>query len=131
MQLWPRRLPTSDVEGFNPRRTDGGARMRLDPGDSTLTAAPDRVVGVLPYGLRVATSQPVGVNSESLPIAFKVWVFGALVSQLGDAAMYFALGWAASAHGGAAAGLVLSGIAFVEGFGRTSPRNGEPQFKSK
>jgi len=58
----------------------------------------------------VATSQPVGVHRESLPIAFKVWVFGALTSQLGDAAMYFALGWAASAHGGTAAGLVLSGI---------------------
>jgi MFS family permease len=43
-------------------------------------------------------------------MAFKVWVCGALVSQFGDAAMYFALGWAASAHGGTAAGLVLSGI---------------------
>jgi MFS family permease len=40
----------------------------------------------------------------------RVWVCGALISQLGDAAMYFALGWAASAHGGTAAGLVLSGI---------------------
>jgi MFS family permease len=32
------------------------------------------------------------------------------VSQLGDAALYFALGWAASAHGGPAAGLVLSAV---------------------
>ena len=33
-----------------------------------------------------------------------------MVSQVGDAALYFALGWAASAHGGQAAGLVLSSI---------------------
>jgi MFS family permease len=45
-----------------------------------------------------------------LPTAFRVWVTGALVSQLGDAAMYFALGWAATVHGGAAAGLVLSAV---------------------
>jgi MFS family permease len=40
-----------------------------------------------------------------------VWLGGALASQLGDAVFYFALGWAASAHGGSAAGLVLSCIA--------------------
>jgi MFS family permease len=45
-----------------------------------------------------------------LPTAFRLWVSGALVSQLGDAAMYFALGWAATAHGGGAAGLVLSAV---------------------
>lgn len=45
------------------------------------------------------------------PVAFRVWVVGALASQLGDAVMYFALGWAATAHGGAAAGLVLSAVA--------------------
>jgi MFS family permease len=39
-----------------------------------------------------------------------VWLAGAVVSQVGDAALYFALGWAASAHGGPAAGLVLSSI---------------------
>ncbi len=72
--------------------------------------ASEWLVGVLPYGLLVARSRPVGVHRESLPVAFKVWAFGALTSQLGDAAMYFALGWAASAHGGTAAGLVLSGI---------------------
>jgi hypothetical protein len=33
-----------------------------------------------------------------------------MVSQVGDAALCFALGWAASAHGGQAAGLVLSSI---------------------
>jgi MFS family permease len=45
-----------------------------------------------------------------LPTAFRFWVTGALVSQLGDAAMYFALGWAATAHGGGAAGLVLAAV---------------------
>jgi MFS family permease len=39
-----------------------------------------------------------------------VWLGGALVSQVGDAALYFALGWAASARGGLATGLVLSSI---------------------
>jgi MFS family permease len=46
-----------------------------------------------------------------LPRAFKVWAAGALASQLGDGAMYFALGWAATTHGAAAAGLVLSAVA--------------------
>jgi hypothetical protein len=37
-----------------------------------------------------------------------VWLGGALVSQAGDAALYFALGWAASGYGARAAALVLS-----------------------
>jgi MFS family permease len=41
---------------------------------------------------------------------FKVWLAAALVSQLGDAALYFALGWAATGFGGARAGLVLSAV---------------------
>lgn len=45
-----------------------------------------------------------------LPRAYLVWLSGAVVSQVGDAALYFALGWAASAHGGPAAGLVLSAV---------------------
>lgn len=45
-----------------------------------------------------------------LPRSFLVWLGGAVVSQLGDAALYFALGWAASARGGSAAGLVLSAV---------------------
>lgn len=51
-----------------------------------------------------------GATRQPLPRKFYAWVSGALASQLGDAALYFALGWAASAHGGAAAGLVLSAI---------------------
>lgn len=45
-----------------------------------------------------------------VPRSYLVWLGGAVVSQAGDAALYFALGWAASAHGGPAAGLVLSSI---------------------
>lgn len=45
-----------------------------------------------------------------LPRSYLVWLGGAIVSQVGDAALYFALGWAASAHGGPAAALVLTGI---------------------
>jgi MFS family permease len=55
--------------------------------------------------------QDVGRVAGALPSAYRVWLAGSLVSQLGDAALYFALGWAASAIGGSAAGLVLSAIA--------------------
>lgn len=51
-----------------------------------------------------------GVTRPPLPRSFYAWVSGTLASQLGDAALFFALGWTASAHGGAAAGLVLSAI---------------------
>lgn len=50
-------------------------------------------------------------SERRLPATYGVWLAGSLVSQLGDAALYFAMGWAASAIGGSAAGLVLSAIA--------------------
>ncbi len=46
-----------------------------------------------------------------LPRTYLVWLAGSRVSLLGDAALYFALGWAAAAHGGEAAALVLTAIA--------------------
>lgn len=49
-------------------------------------------------------------ETTSPPRRFYVWLAGVLASTLGDAVMYFALGWAATAHGGAVAGLVLSAI---------------------
>ncbi len=45
-----------------------------------------------------------------LPGAYKVWLAGALASLLGDAVLYFGLGWAAATHGGVVAGLVLTAI---------------------
>lgn len=50
------------------------------------------------------------VPGARLPRSYLVWLGGAVVSQAGDAALYFALGWAASAYGGPAAGLVVSSI---------------------
>lgn len=50
------------------------------------------------------------VRVARLPRSYLVWLGGAMASQAGDAALYFALAWAASAHGGPAAGLVLSSI---------------------
>jgi MFS family permease len=50
-------------------------------------------------------------TADALPATYGVWLAGSLVSQLGDAALYFGLAWAASAVGGSAAGLVLSAIA--------------------
>lgn len=45
-----------------------------------------------------------------LPATYGIWLTGSLISQLSDSALYFGLGWAASASGGSAAGLVLSAI---------------------
>lgn len=47
---------------------------------------------------------------ERLPGVFRLWLAGALVSMLGTSVMWFALGWSASAHGGLAAGLVLTAV---------------------
>lgn len=58
----------------------------------------------------IVTTASAADTRIPLPRRFHLWVGGALASQLGDAAFYFALGWAATAHGGAAAGLVLSTI---------------------
>ncbi|MFG2904109.1 MFS transporter [Kitasatospora sp. NPDC048286] len=46
----------------------------------------------------------------ALPRPYLFWLAGVQAGLLGDAALYFALGWAASAHGGGAAGLVLTAI---------------------
>jgi Major Facilitator Superfamily len=59
-----------------------------------------------------ATAQ--SAPAARLPRSYLVWLSGAVVSQVGSTALYFALGWAASAHGGPAAGLVLSAINFPQ-----------------
>ncbi|MEV7526436.1 MFS transporter [Streptomyces sp. NPDC091371] len=41
---------------------------------------------------------------------YLVWLVGTRASLLGDAVLYFALGWAASAHGGGMGALVLTAI---------------------
>lgn len=53
--------------------------------------------------------RPVSVRS-TLPRAYLVWLVGTRASLLGDAVLYFALGWAASAHGGGVGALVLTAI---------------------
>ncbi|MGW3495711.1 MFS transporter [Streptomyces sp. NPDC001020] len=45
-----------------------------------------------------------------LPRSYLFWLAGTRASLVGDAALYFALGWAASAHGGQMAALVLTAI---------------------
>jgi MFS family permease len=47
---------------------------------------------------------------QAIPRAYFVWLAGSRASVLGDAAMYFALGWAASSHGGMMGALVLTAI---------------------
>ncbi|WP_051399623.1 MFS transporter [Haloechinothrix halophila] len=58
----------------------------------------------------IVVSAPKPAQRNRLPSSYLVWLGGALTSQLGSAAMFFALTWAATAHGGTAAGLVLSSI---------------------
>ncbi|MET8622245.1 MFS transporter [Kitasatospora sp. NPDC004669] len=50
------------------------------------------------------------ITRAPLPGPYLLWLAGTQAGLLGDAALYFALGWAASAHGGGAAGLVLTAI---------------------
>jgi len=57
----------------------------------------------------LGTDRPVSVRS-ALPRAYLVWLVGTRASLLGDAVLYFALGWAASAHGGGMGALVLTAI---------------------
>jgi MFS family permease len=47
---------------------------------------------------------------SALPAPYLIWLSGAMGSQLGNVLMYFALGWAATAHGGIGAGLVLTAV---------------------
>ncbi|MFD7788225.1 MFS transporter [Streptomyces nojiriensis] len=46
----------------------------------------------------------------ALPRVYLVWLIGTRASLLGDAVLYFALGWAASAHGGGMGALVLTAV---------------------
>lgn len=67
----------------------------LTPYDSTLT-------------MSLVTTRTVAPTRAPLPRSYLSWVGAATVSNVGVAALYFALGWAASAHGGSAAGLVIT-----------------------
>ncbi|MET7507654.1 hypothetical protein [Streptomyces albidoflavus] len=49
-------------------------------------------------------------GKEPLPRPYLLWLAGILASLAGNAVFFFALGWAAGAHGGAVAGLVLSAV---------------------
>ncbi|MFJ3724239.1 MFS transporter [Streptomyces sp. NPDC090045] len=51
-----------------------------------------------------------GSARPALPRTYLVWLAGTRASLLGDAVLYFALGWAASAHGGGTGALVLTAI---------------------
>ncbi|MCX4754143.1 MFS transporter [Kitasatospora purpeofusca] len=55
-------------------------------------------------------SAPASPGRPALPAPYLRWLAGAQLGALGDAALAFALGWAAAAHGGTAAGLVLTVI---------------------
>ncbi|MGV9266485.1 MFS transporter [Kitasatospora sp. NPDC003701] len=52
----------------------------------------------------------VAAAPAALPGPYLFWLAGTQAGLLGDAALHLALGWAAAAHGGGAAGLVLTAI---------------------
>lgn len=55
------------------------------------------------------TARPVSVR-PAVPRTYLFWLVGTRASLFGDAVLYFALGWAASAHGGGTGALVLTAI---------------------
>lgn len=57
-----------------------------------------------------AGAQPVLTSRARMPGLFFVWLGGSLLSQAGDAVLYFAVGWTAAAYGGSWAGVALSAI---------------------
>src|SRR3954462_11763104 len=57
------------------------------------------------------TARQASVALVPLPTTYKVWLLGNLLSRLGDATLFFALGWVATESGGVAAGLVLTSVA--------------------
>lgn len=62
---------------------------------------------------REDTSRPSADGTRDkgrLPRSYTLWLTGILVSLAGNSVFYFALGWAASEHGGTVAGLTLSAI---------------------
>ncbi|GHF28640.1 hypothetical protein GCM10018790_02590 [Kitasatospora xanthocidica] len=72
------------------------------------TATSDAATSDAATGARSDTA--AGAARAPLPRPYLLWLAGTQAGLLGDAALYFALGWAASAHGGGAAGLVLTAI---------------------
>ncbi|TCO46861.1 MFS transporter [Kribbella antiqua] len=50
---------------------------------------------------------PAESDTQSIPVRYWIWLFGAAVSLLGDLTMTFAIGWSATRHGGSVAGLIL------------------------
>ncbi|MER7584463.1 MFS transporter [Kitasatospora sp. NPDC097691] len=74
-----------------------------------MTDATVPTVPTVPTASVLPTAPTAAVRSP-LPGPYLLWLAGAQAGLLGDAALYFALGWAASAHGGGATGLVLTAI---------------------
>ncbi|MBV6699831.1 MFS transporter [Kitasatospora aureofaciens] len=56
------------------------------------------------------TDTDTAAPPDRLPRSYLVWLAGSRASLLGDAALHFALGWAAGVHGGRVAALVLTAI---------------------
>lgn len=60
----------------------------------------------------VVSASASPASRRGVPAVYGVWLSAALVSQVGSAALRFALAWAASGIGGLAAGLVVSATVF-------------------
>ncbi|MER6396887.1 MFS transporter [Kitasatospora sp. NPDC001603] len=84
--------------------TDTGTTPADPPATDTGTTPAD------PPATDTGTTPADPPARAALPGPYLLWLAGTQAGLLGDAALYLALGWAASAHGGSAAGLVLTAI---------------------
>lgn len=87
----------------------------VSPDQEFLISAPDQNTSTSPASNPPTVpprpiAQEVGSGDSRLPRSYVVWLAGVLASLAGNAVFYFALGWAASEHGGGVTGLVLSAI---------------------
>lgn len=58
----------------------------------------------------IVAPEATPTQRRPLPRSYLAWLGGSLTSQIGSAAMLFALTWAATEHGGRIAGLVLAAV---------------------
>nr|WP_107475637.1 MFS transporter [Streptomyces sp. Sge12] len=115
----PGRLDRNNAKRRPPKRPGRPAELRLRhrrqstaprTGPAQADACPRPARG--PWRQRPwHPSTPPGPSQRpALPRVFLVWLVGTRASLFGDAVLYFALGWAASAHGGGTGALVLTAI---------------------
>ncbi|GGX58977.1 hypothetical protein GCM10010358_11460 [Streptomyces minutiscleroticus] len=104
---------SSEAVDVGPPSWTGESRVSAtaDEGPASGTAGESRASGA---GGKARSPEAAdagrGSGGGRLPRSYWLWLGGILASLAGNAVFCFALGWAASEHGGAVAGLVLSAV---------------------